>query len=289
MVAVTSTGIYCRVGCPSRTPRPDRVPFFVSPPAASSHRLHTLRAIPARTREVEAQRDLVQHCSGLIGSSIRRRRRGQSSYRSARRSTSGLRAPGFSARSSSLPCSSPGATASQHSIPHRQHHHAARRCRLRRRFARSAVQRLIAADLVARERSSRRGGPGGGRSRTRRSAEPAAATREPFAAGPLFAFLAARPSPGSRASGMAMTSCPRGGRLGHEPGPEHATVPSYARALRTPRGAAVVVMSPGPGSHAACPARRPRRSGDAVPRCRRLLDLDADPVAVASGLVPTPC
>ena len=33
---VTSTGIYCRVGCPSRTPRRDRVRFFVSPAAASA-------------------------------------------------------------------------------------------------------------------------------------------------------------------------------------------------------------------------------------------------------------
>ena len=36
LVAVTTTGVYCRIGCPSRTPAPDHVRFFPSPVAAEA-------------------------------------------------------------------------------------------------------------------------------------------------------------------------------------------------------------------------------------------------------------
>ena len=35
-MAVTTTGVYCRIGCPSRTPAPDHVRFFPSPVAAEA-------------------------------------------------------------------------------------------------------------------------------------------------------------------------------------------------------------------------------------------------------------
>ena len=36
LVAVTTTGVYCRIGCPSRTPRRDHVRFLPSPAAAEA-------------------------------------------------------------------------------------------------------------------------------------------------------------------------------------------------------------------------------------------------------------
>ena len=69
------------------------------------------------------------------------------------------------------------------------------------------------------------------------------------------------------------------------PGVEEWRDGSYRRALRLPQGGAVVALSPQP-DHVACRLRL----GDlrdltvAVTRCRRLLDLDADPVAVDEQL-----
>ncbi|HET7477996.1 MAG TPA: AlkA N-terminal domain-containing protein [Rubrobacteraceae bacterium] len=55
----------------------------------------------------------------------------------------------------------------------------------------------------------------------------------------------------------------------------------YRRALRLPHGAGIVELSDG-GDHVRCvlTLEEPRDLGAAVQRCRRLLDLDADPVAV---------
>ena len=59
----------------------------------------------------------------------------------------------------------------------------------------------------------------------------------------------------------------------------------YRRTLRLPRGAGTVALSAGEG-RVRCVLRLedPRDLGAAVQRCRRLLDLDADPVAVAEAL-----
>jgi len=58
----------------------------------------------------------------------------------------------------------------------------------------------------------------------------------------------------------------------------------YRRTLRLPRGAGTVALSAGEG-RVRCVLRLedPRDLGAAVGRCRRLLDLDADPVAIAEA------
>ena len=60
---------------------------------------------------------------------------------------------------------------------------------------------------------------------------------------------------------------------------------TYRRTLRLPHGAGVVALSDG-GDHVRCVLRLEnlRDLGSAVQRCRSLLDLDADPVAVADVL-----
>jgi AraC family transcriptional regulator, regulatory protein of adaptative response / DNA-3-methyladenine glycosylase II len=64
---------------------------------------------------------------------------------------------------------------------------------------------------------------------------------------------------------------------------------TYRRTLRLPHGAGVVALSDG-GDHVRCALRleNSRDLGSAVQRCRSLLDLDADPVAVADVLGADP-
>jgi AraC family transcriptional regulator of adaptative response / DNA-3-methyladenine glycosylase II len=68
---------------------------------------------------------------------------------------------------------------------------------------------------------------------------------------------------------------------------------TYRRSLALPHGTGVVELTAGPGgtaNYARCTLRLAdvRDLAVAVQRCRRLLDLDADPVAVAAALGPDP-
>nr|MDQ3386427.1 DNA-3-methyladenine glycosylase [Actinomycetota bacterium] len=91
--------------------------------------------------------------------------------------------------------------------------------------------------------------------------------REPFAADALFGFLAAR----------AVT------------GVEEFVEGTYRRTLRLPHGAGILALAEGEG-HVQCGLRLEdmRDLGVAVQRCRRLLDLDADPVSVDAHLGEDP-
>ena len=91
--------------------------------------------------------------------------------------------------------------------------------------------------------------------------------REPFDAEGMLRFL------GTRAVG----------------GVEHFDGETYRRTLRLPHGAGTVALSDG-GDHVLCVLRLEdlRDLGTAVQRCRRLLDLDADPAAVAGVLGADP-
>ncbi|MFE9743453.1 AlkA N-terminal domain-containing protein [Saccharothrix saharensis] len=73
------------------------------------------------------------------------------------------------------------------------------------------------------------------------------------------------------------------------PGVEHVEDGSYARSLRLPHGQATVRLEPADG-HVSCSLRLTdlRDLGSAVSRVRRLLDLDADPVAVDDFLSADP-
>ena len=69
------------------------------------------------------------------------------------------------------------------------------------------------------------------------------------------------------------------------PGVEEADTTTYRRALRLPHGTATVELTPTPGYVAALLRLSDVRDlAPAVARCRRLLDLDADPVAVDAAL-----
>jgi AraC family transcriptional regulator of adaptative response / DNA-3-methyladenine glycosylase II len=93
------------------------------------------------------------------------------------------------------------------------------------------------------------------------------AYRPPLHAGALLEFLAARAVPGM----------------------EEADATSYSRALRLPHGTASVTLTPLDGYVcAALQLTDLRDLAPAVARCRRLLDLDADPVAVDETLSADP-
>ena len=69
------------------------------------------------------------------------------------------------------------------------------------------------------------------------------------------------------------------------PGVEEVVDGIYRRSLRLPNGPAVVeLVDDGEAVRCAVALSDPRDLGPAVARCRRLLDLDADPVAVAGTL-----
>jgi AraC family transcriptional regulator of adaptative response / DNA-3-methyladenine glycosylase II len=69
------------------------------------------------------------------------------------------------------------------------------------------------------------------------------------------------------------------------PGVEEADATTYRRGLRLPHGTATVELTPTPGYVAArLRLSDVRDLSPAVARCRRLLDLDADPVAVDAAL-----
>jgi AraC family transcriptional regulator of adaptative response / DNA-3-methyladenine glycosylase II len=73
------------------------------------------------------------------------------------------------------------------------------------------------------------------------------------------------------------------------PGVEEWRDGAYRRTLRLPHGHGVVALSPTP-EHIACTLRLQdlRDLGAAISRCRRLLDLDADPVAIDAQLCRDP-
>ncbi|MGI8691338.1 MAG: AlkA N-terminal domain-containing protein [Geodermatophilaceae bacterium] len=87
--------------------------------------------------------------------------------------------------------------------------------------------------------------------------------RVPFEVGSLLSFLAAHAVPGV----------------------EEGDATAYRRTLVLPHGHAVVGFTPG-GEHVACTLKLSdlRDLAAAVHRCRLLLDLDADPVAIAEAL-----
>jgi AraC family transcriptional regulator, regulatory protein of adaptative response / DNA-3-methyladenine glycosylase II len=73
------------------------------------------------------------------------------------------------------------------------------------------------------------------------------------------------------------------------PGIEDWTAGVYTRSLTLPRGAGIAALSAA-GGHVRCELRLAdlRDLAAAVQRCRRLLDLDADPAAVQAALGPDP-
>ncbi|MGD1033293.1 MAG: AlkA N-terminal domain-containing protein [Candidatus Dormibacteria bacterium] len=289
LVAVTTTGVYCRIGCPSRTPAPDHVRFFPSPVAAEAAGFRACKRCrpdaggePDRALVTAALKLITAGAADGGGIGGLARRLGVSPRTLDRRFTQAVGAsPLQLARSRRVQTAR--ALIAQTSMPLVDVAFAAGFGSLRQ-FNDTMRQELGVAPGTFRD------GAGGARRRDGNGDRPRGAAsgsdglgeaaggpggwltlrlarREPFAAAPLLSFLAARAIPGVE-SGTGLT---------------------YARALRTAAGSAVVTLTPA-GGHLLLRVRLDDLAGvgDVVGRCRRLLDLDSDPDAIARGLGADP-
>lgn len=282
-VGVTSTGIYCRPSCPARTPKREHVRFHASSAAAQQAGFRAcLRCRPdaspgspewnvradvvARAmrliRDGIVDRDGVEGLARRLGYSVRQLHRlvtaevgtGPLAIARAQRSQTAR----LLLETTDLPVSQVAFASGFASV---------RQC--------NDTMRQIFADTPTglRQRAARTvGGPrGAGGTQGIHLRLPG---RRPFDHRSLLDFLGARAVPGI----------------------ESTDGTTYSRTLRLPHGHAVVSLAggersdgDGPGSVDADLRLSDQRDlTTAVSRCRQLLDLDADPVAVLDTLGPDP-
>lgn len=316
--AVSSTGIYCRPSCPARTPKPENVTFYLTSAAAHEGGYRACkRCLPEAapgTPEWDLRRDVAGRAMRLIGDGVVDRDgihglaaglgytprhvhrmlvaelgAGPLALARARRA----QAARALLVSSDLPLSQVAFAAGFGSI---------------RQFN-ETIQQVFAATPGELRARGRRGSHHDGAEPGRRGLAPGAATsglaagapgadapgadpsgevapvrlgvdlpvRQPFDAPGVFAFLAAR-----AVDGVEVADVSRGDRL------------RYARTLSLPHGpgAVDVVATAGPRGEWQVRAQLELVSlGDVAPavaRVRRMLDLDADPVAVDGALGADP-
>jgi AraC family transcriptional regulator of adaptative response / DNA-3-methyladenine glycosylase II len=277
VTAVRTTGIYCRPSCPAVMPKRPNVEFFPTSAAAQQHGYRACKrcrpdASPG-SPEWDVRGDVVARAVRLVADGV-----------VDREGVPGLaRRLGYSERPLNRVMTDE-LGAGPLAIARAQRAHTARTLLETTDMALPAVAAASGFGSLRQFNDTVRevfaSTPSALR-RNRRATTPAPAgtvalelpVREPVAADQLLAFFAARAIPGV----------------------EHWDGASLHRALRLPRGHGVVVLS------APAPDRRNRRHvaarlqladwrdlGAAVRRVRRLLDLDADPVAVDATLAADP-
>jgi AraC family transcriptional regulator of adaptative response / DNA-3-methyladenine glycosylase II len=268
--AVTTTGIYCRPSCPALTPKRSNVRFFASAAAAQLTGFRACkRCRPDATPgspEWNGRADLVARAMRLIADGIVDREgvtglAGRLSY-SERHLNRVLVAE---------------VGAAPLALARAQRAHTARLLieTTDLGFAHVAFASGFASirqfnDTIGAVFAST---PTHLRQHKRRQREPSGGVslrlsfRQPFHGAGLLGFLAARAVPGV----------------------EEGVAGTYRRTLRLPHGAGVVVLGDG-GDHIRCRLQLDdwRDLAPAVQRCRRLLDLDADPTAVDEVLAADP-
>jgi AraC family transcriptional regulator, regulatory protein of adaptative response / DNA-3-methyladenine glycosylase II len=270
-VAVTSTGIYCRPSCPAATPRRSNVRFYPTAAAAQGAGFRACKrcrpdAVPG-SPEWDLRTDLVARAMRLIADGV-----------VDRDGVSGLaRRLGYTERHlNRLLATEVGAGPLALARARRAHNarlliettdlpitevaFAAGFASVRQ--FNDTIREVFAATPrdLRRARENKEDGASGGMSLR-------LPFREPFDAEGMLRFLGTR----------AVT------------GVEHFDGETYRRTLRLPHGAGTVALSDG-GDHVLCLLELEdlRDLGTAVQRCRRLLDLDADPSAVADVLGDDP-
>jgi len=272
IVAVRTTGIYCRPSCPAMTPKPQNVTFLPTAAAAQLAGYRACRrclpdAVPG-SPEWNLRGDLVARAVRLIADGVVERdgvpglaaRLGYSTRQLNRVLTAELGA-GALALARAHRAQAARVLVETTALPLTDVAFAAGFASVRQ--FNETVQAVYATT------------PSHLRERARRRAAPAAAGtialrlpfRAPLDADGLLGFLAARAVPGVEAAGAG----------------------GYSRTLRLPRGTGTAVLRPAP-SHIAATLRLTdlRDLPVVVSRLRRLLDLDADPVAVDTALAADP-
>ncbi|HYX45109.1 MAG TPA: AlkA N-terminal domain-containing protein, partial [Acidimicrobiales bacterium] len=270
--AVVTTGIYCRPSCPATTPKRANVRFFPSAAAAHGAGFRACKrcrpdAAPG-SPEWNARTDVVGRAMRLIGDGAVDRegvgglaRRLGYSERHLNRLLLAEVGAGPLALARAQRAQTARVLLETTSLSVADTAFAAGFASVRQ-FNDTIREVFALTPTVLRAGTRRPGGPGAPGSLTVRLAY-----RSPFAAAPLFRFLAARAVPGVEAGDGS----------------------SYRRTLTLPRGGGVVALEAADG-HVRCHLRLDdlRDLAAAVTRSRRLLDLDADPMAVDQELGADP-
>jgi len=270
-VAVTSTGIYCRPSCPAITPRRENVRFYPTAAAAQAGGFRACkRCVPGASPgspEWNIRGDLIGRAMRLIADGVVEREGvpglarhlGYSERQVHRRLVAEVGAGGLAVARAQR-AHTARVLLETTDLPATEVGFAAGFESVRQFNA--TMQEVFAAspsELRARRSAGRVDPPGEITLRL--------AARRPFDGAALVAFLAARAVPGI----------------------EEWTGSAYRRSLRLPHGAGIVELRPADdGVHCSLRLDDPRDLATAVARCRRLLDLDADPVAVSGALLPDP-
>ncbi|QIN79398.1 helix-turn-helix domain-containing protein [Rubrobacter marinus] len=267
---VTSTGIYCRPSCPAVTPKRPNVRFYRSAASAQASGFRACKrcrpdAVPG-SPEWNVRADLAGRAMRLIadgtvdreGVAGLARRLGYTERHLGRVLVAEVGA-GPLALARARRAHTARLLIETTEMPVSRVAFAAGFASLRQ--FNETVREVFAASPTELRRGKGRGGGGSGEISLRLP------YRAPFDAGGLLRFL------GERAVS----------------GVEEYVDGVYRRTLRLPHGVGAVALSDG-GDHVGCVLRLedPRDLGVAVERCRRLLDLDADPLAVAEVLGADP-
>ena len=267
--AVTTTGIYCRPSCPAVTPRRTNVEFFVSAAAAQAAGFRACRrCLPDATPgspEWDVRADVAGRAMRLINDGV-----------VEREGVDGLAARlGYTSRHlgrvltrevGASPLALARARRAQTArILIETTHMAFADVAFAAGFASvrqfNDTVREVYAATPSRLRREARGSAGAVTSNGRLDLR--LAVRGPFDAPALLDFL----------------------RMRAVPGVEQVDDGLYTRSLRLPHGEGVVTLEPTPAVvNARLAVRDLRDVAVAVERCRRLLDLDADPQAVSAAL-----
>ncbi|MBV1849075.1 AlkA N-terminal domain-containing protein [Catellatospora tritici] len=266
-IGVTSTGIYCRPSCPARTPKPENVRYFVSAAAAARSGFRACRrcapdAVPG-SPQWDSRADVTARAVRLIGDGVVDRggvpalaqRLGYTERHLNRLLTDELGAGPLA-------------------LARTQRAQTAKTLITNTALSLSEIAFAAGFGSIRQFNDTIREVYGCAPSELRRGTPRADGTmslrlsyRPPLHADSLFAYLGARAVSG-------VESYDGGG---------------YTRTLTLPHGIATVTLRPGDGCvHAELSLADVRDLTPAVSRCRRLLDLDADPIAVDTVLSADP-
>ena len=269
--AVTSTGIYCRPSCPARTPLRRNVRFYRSAAAAQGAGFRACRrcrpdAVPG-SPEWDTRADVVARAMRLIADGVVDRdgvpglaRRLSYTERHLHRMLTAEVGAGPLALARAQRAQAARVLVETTHLGLAEIAFAAGFGSVRQ--FNDTVRQVYGVPPSALRGPGPRARPGDGEALSLRLAY-----RAPLHAGSLFGFLGVRAVPGVEAV--------EGG--------------TYRRALRLPHGPATVALTPASG-HVRARLRLAdvRDLAPAVARCRRLLDLDADPAAVDAALAADP-
>ncbi|HLM65629.1 MAG TPA: AlkA N-terminal domain-containing protein [Acidimicrobiales bacterium] len=280
VIAVTTTGIYCRPSCPVKAPLGRNVRFYRSAAAAQQDGFRACKrclpdAVPG-SPEWDGRADVAARAVRLVDDGVVDRegvaglaRRLGTSERQLRRTLSAELGVGPDALARARRASAARSLLESTDEPITQVAFAAG-FRSVRQFNETMRRVFDVAPSEIRRRARRRG-----------------PTIAPTADGELHLRLPHRPPlPFAALLGFLGTRC--------VPGVEEIADGSYRRVLHLPRGLGIATLAPGgtgpTGAWVDCRLRLddPRDVTAAVQRCRRLLDLDADPVAVDAALGDEP-